>query len=216
MKTTRDGSSTLYVPELDEHYHSVHGAVQESRHVFLKMGFQHLLPRPHIDILEIGLGTGLNFWLTAEAVQDLETTVRYVGVDKYPVTREETDSVDYSAFLRSEFHFYDKSFIADSQVSEVDCINNKIRFEILESDFRDLNFSEAFDLIYYDAFGPRVQPHLWTQDLFEIMYRALRPGGVLVTYCAKGQVRRDMLACGFQVERLPGPPGKREMLRATK
>ena len=215
IKTTADGSKTIFVEELNEHYHSVHGALAESRHVFINAGF---LPvgDEKLHILELGFGTGLNVLTTLEANQKAGRNVFYTAVEAYPVKAIELAQLNYAALGLPD---------------EVSALNNKIHqtpweewqeitpnFKLLKQQkkFQEIIDKQLYHLIYFDAFAPEKQPELWTVEIFEKMYKALKPGGVLVTYCAKGQVKRNMKAAGFLVQGIPGPPGKREMTRATK
>lgn len=216
---TGDGSVTIHLPEWNEQYHSRHGAVQEALHVFIKMGLHYFLEgnkTDKISILEIGFGTGLNAFITALEAEKLQLKIDYTGVEAYPVEASEIRDLNYPAILSAE----DKKQV----FLEMHSTNWEKQEEIVphfsltkqQKKFQDLKEEEKYDLVYFDAFGARVQPELWTENIFSIMYRAMKPGGVLVTYAAKGSVRRAMQAVGFKVERLPGPPGKREMLRAVK
>ncbi len=213
---TADGSPSLRVSELNESYHSIHGALQESLHVFIRMGLEYIQFSNSLDILEMGFGTGLNTLLTAIHPQVEGKAIRYTGLEAYPLTADEWQSLDYPNQVD-----HPEAVRIYEQLHRTAWGNfNEIitGFELckLQVDIREFEALEAYDLVYYDAFGARVQPELWTADIFETMFRALRSGGVLVTYAAKGSVRRAMQEVGFTVERLPGPPGKREMLRATK
>ena len=219
--TTGDGSKTIQIEEWNEQYHSVHGAIQEANHVFIKHGLAFCLETlfqksTQISILEIGFGTGLNAFLTFQKAKELVSNINYVGVEAYPVFAEEILQLNYIEQLKVEH---------DSAVFETmhQCpwgishsISSKFQLTKQQKDFKDIEDESIYDLIYFDAFGARVQPELWTEDIFKIMYKALKSKGVLVTYSAKGSVRRAMQSVGFMVEKLPGPPGKREMLRARK
>lgn len=216
---TADGSSTIYLPELNEHYHSKHGAIQEAQHVFIKMGLLEVISRSNpseISILEIGFGTGLNALVTWQQILDKNIALNYTGVEAYPVLEEEIASLNFPEELNEiDGHSFFKKLHAASweethQLLENFTLTKQKKF------FHEIDDKLQYDLIYFDAFGARVQPDLWTVDIFKKMYDSLIPGGILVTYAAKGSVRRAMLEVGFLVERLPGPPGKREMLRATK
>ncbi len=213
---TADGSHTLYVPHLDEHYHSIHGAIQEALHVFIAMGLQHS-SLTNISILEIGFGTGLNALLTQLEAEKLNKNIYYHSLEAYPLSVNEVKDLNYIQEVKGEG--VQSKFEALHQVDwEKDvAINNGFTLrkqKVVLQEYQPIESS--IDLIYFDAFGPRVQPELWEKPIFDKMFTVLKPNGVLVTYCAKGDVRRTMLASGFTVERLPGPPGKREMLRATK
>ncbi|MGB1268451.1 MAG: tRNA (5-methylaminomethyl-2-thiouridine)(34)-methyltransferase MnmD [Flavobacteriaceae bacterium] len=211
---TSDGSTSINLPELNEQYHSKKGAINEAYHVFIRMGLD--LFSDDISILEIGFGTGLNAFITYLESERRQLNVNYVGVEAYPVLPEEVALLNYVPQLKAE-KFKDK-FEKMHAVSweESHSISHTYALTKRKQLFEDIKDENAFDLIYYDAFGSRVQPALWEESIFEIMFKALKNNGVLVTYAAKGSARRAMQKVGFTVERLDGPPGKREMLRATK
>ena len=221
--TTADGSKTIHLPDWNEQYHSKHGAVLEAVHVFIKTGLHHLCHSEldseslkSISILEIGFGTGLNAYLTLLESVKLNIDIDYVGVEAYPVNDQEIQVLNYSKIIinKDQDDLFDILHSVDwetkHQITDSFSLLKRNQF------FKDIDEVEAYSLIYFDAFGARVQPELWTEDIFKTMYKALKPKGVLVTYSAKGSVRRAMQAVGFTVERLPGPTGKREMLRAFK
>jgi tRNA U34 5-methylaminomethyl-2-thiouridine-forming methyltransferase MnmC len=215
---TADGSATIFLPEWNEHYHSKHGALQEALHVFIKTGLYHFLEKKstnNVSVLEIGFGTGLNALITYLEARKGNFFVDYTGVEAYPVTSEELTALDYAASFSEENVSEIFKALHEIPWEEKSSISDFFKLKKEKKFFGDIDHSEAFDLIYFDAFGPRVQPDLWTEEIFASMYKALKKGGVLVTYSAKGSVRRAMQTVGFEVERLPGPPGKREMLRAT-
>lgn len=216
---TDDGSVTIHLPEWNEQYHSKHGAVQEARHVFLKMGLHYFLEQHSLDelsILEIGFGTGLNAFLTLLEAEKLNLKINYTGVEAYPVPPEEVKFLNYpetcQAQEQSDLFFQ----LHDIEWEKLFPISDYFSLTKIKKKFAEVNDENLYDLIYFDAFGARVQPELWTEEIFSKMYNALRKNGVLVTYAAKGSVRRAMIASGFEVQKLPGPPGKREMLRAVK
>jgi len=214
--TTSDGSTTIYLPEWNEQYHSKHGAIQEAEHVFIKNGLQQFNDRTNINILEIGYGTGLNSFITFLEVQKTNMLVDYVGVEAYPVKQDEIVKLNYVTELKAQS--FAEVFIAMHTLpwNIKHDLNTIFSLTKRQQFFNEINDVEFFDLIYFDAFGARVQPELWTVVIFQKMYTALKLNGILVTYSAKGSVRRAMQEVGFEVERLPGPPGKREMLRGTK
>lgn len=218
--TTGDGSKTIQISEWDEQYHSKHGAIQEARHVFLGMGLQHYVSKMNstrpIAILEMGFGTGLNALLTLFEAQDLKTEIDYTGIEAYPVSEEEVAAMDYASQLTQTEALQYYNQMHSLSWDEQHPITTDFRLTKCQERFENITDIGLYDLVYFDAFGARVQPELWDEAIFEKMYTALRENGVLVTYAAKGSVRRAMQAVGFVVERLPGPPGKREMLRATK
>ena len=213
--TTNDGSTTIHLPDWDESYHSKHGAIQEAYHVFIKSGLS-LFEGKSVSILEIGFGTGLNAFITYLEAKKVNQTIDYVGVEAYPVFVEEALQMNYVSELNAsnEKDVFDKMH----QISweEKHTISSNFSLTKRKQFFQDINDENTFDLIYFDAFGFRVQPELWSLEIFQKMYKALKNNGVLVTYACRGSIKRAMLECGFKVEKLPGAPGKREMLRATK
>lgn len=215
LERTADGSYTLYVPELDEHYHSVKGALTESQHIFIEMGLKHS-PAPEPRILEIGLGTGLNAFLTLLAAEEMQRKVHYTGIERYPLAEETLRQLDYPGIIGKK---HEEDYYAIHQAPWEKGTNLSPWFTLhkIEGDFTRHTFQKGYDIIYFDAFAPEKQPEMWEQSLFNTLYNVLNKGGILTTYCAKGVVRRMLQTAGFTVERLPGPPGgKREILRATK
>lgn len=212
---TLDGSTTIHIPEWNECYHSKHGAIQEAQHVFIKNGLA-LFPNRNVAILEIGFGTGLNAFITLLESKKMQQSIDYVGVEAYPVSVDELLSMNYV----SELNVMEQSAVFDamhaSNWGEKLTLTTDFSLTKRKQFFEDINDIDDYDLIYFDAFGYRVQPDLWSTAIFEKMYKALKNNGVLVTYAARGVVKRSMLAVGFTVEKLEGPPGKREMFRATK
>lgn len=216
IRTTEDGSSTIYVPELKENYHSTHGAVQESMHVFIDAGLKKVHSVQPIKILEMGFGTGLNCLLTYLNMP--ETQIEYYAVEKHPVDEAMVKQLNFSENLglnKQQTGFFKWIHTSEWDISTR---HTKDKFLLRKSkvDFLQIEPKQKFHLIYFDAFAPEVQPKLWTLEVFSKMYDLLEHCGVLTTYCAKGQVRRNMIEAGFKVERLPGPPGKRQILRAIK
>lgn len=273
FEITEDGSHTLYVPELNEHYHSTHGALQESTHIFIKDGLLHRLrahvsdrpdqphsqrngeeqqyyseqsqqPTPSITLLEIGFGTGLNALLTLLEAEKRGINLFYHTLERYPISVEAAQHLNYPAMLKN---LENKMAVENppqnnqNDLSDGRLVNNTIEKQFLQlhtapweqattinPNFtllkQEIDFSrpatfipvKKIDLIYFDAFAPKKQPEMWTQKIFDHLYRISNRGAMLTTYCAQGVVRRSLQTAGFQVERLPGPPGKREILRATK
>ena len=219
--TTADGSKTIQIEEWNEQYHSIHGAIQEANHVFIKHGLLFtienlVLQNSNLSILEIGFGTGLNAFLTLLKGEELNQNIHYTGIEAYPVKSEELQQLNYVELLSAESRRVAFESLHQSSWEIVQTVTPHFQLIKLRKQFQDIHDENVFDLIYFDAFGPRVQPELWTEHIFKIMYKALKPNGILVTYSAKGSVRRAMQSVGFLVEKLPGPPGKREMLRARK
>lgn len=212
---TADGSTTIHLEEWDEHYHSVHGAIQEARHVFIKNGLD-TFPDGKVAVLEIGFGTGLNAFITLLEAKRRGLAIDYTGVEAYPVASEELQQLNYVGELKAEQQLPLFGKMHAVSWEETHPISGEFVLTKRKQSFTAIEDKEKFNLIYFDAFGPRVQPELWTGEIFSRMYDALKEKGVLVTYSAKGSVRRAMQSVGFTVERLPGPPGKREMLRAVK
>ncbi len=223
---TEDGSATIYIPEWDESYHSRHGAVQEAYHVFIKNGLNLIPDNNEISILEIGLGTCLNclITLTESALRNLK--INYTGIEKYPVSEEEFSILNYPKSLKTfntELNFPEEELsrfykeLINAEWEEKTLVIPGFNLTKIQADFLDFGYPEKqFDLIYFDAFGARVQPELWTENLFEKLYQSMKSGGIFTTYSAKGSVRRALKEVGFRVEKKPGPPGKREMLVAIK
>ncbi|WPR71520.1 tRNA (5-methylaminomethyl-2-thiouridine)(34)-methyltransferase MnmD [Flavobacterium sp. NG2] len=212
---TLDGSTTIHIKDWNESYHSKHGAIQEAQHVFIKNGLS-LFENKNIAILEIGFGTGLNAFVTYIESKRLKQKIDYTGVEAYPISSQELEAMNYIDELKVN-HFsgiFNKMHVSDwESTSEMD-----VDFVLTKRKqlFQEINDRGKYDLIYFDAFGYRVQPELWSTEIFQKMFAALKDNGVLVTYAARGVVKRSMIEVGFSVEKLAGPPGKREMLRATK
>jgi len=216
---TSDGSNSLFVESLNEHFHSHFGALQESEHIFICSGLcsPELIHFEKFSIFEMGLGTGLNAFLTYYHAQKLKKKVFYESVELYPVTQEEYLRLNY-AQLVNEINaeaIFNKIHTCKWNIPQSlshNFILQKHALSILNFDFP----VEKYNLIYFDAFSPKVQPELWTRALFEKLYSSLQPKGILVTYCTKGIVKNRLREVGFEIEKLPGPIGKREILRARK
>jgi len=212
---TRDGSTTIHIEEWDECYHSRFGAIQEAQHVFIKKGLS-LFENETVSILEIGFGTGLNAFITFLEYSKFNQKIDYVGVEAYPVTIEEANMMNYVTELNAENERATFDRLHQCNWGEEVVLNKDFVFTKRKQFFASIGDVEQFDLIYFDAFGYDVQPELWTAQIFEIMYRALKNQGILVTYAARGVIKRNMIEAGFRVEKLEGAPGKREMFRAIK
>ena len=212
---TDDGSTTIRIPDWDENYHSTHGAIQEAKHVFIKNGLNLFQKQDSISILEIGFGTGLNAFITF-----LETLtkdkVNYVGIEAYPISEEEIAQMNYVSELQATQYqeIFDKMHTSDWESKQI--ITDNFILTKRKQFFQDIDDKEQYDLIYFDAFGFPLQPELWSEAIFKKMYDALLPKGTLVTYACRSSIKNAMLSVGFSIEKLPGAPGKREMLRATK
>ena len=212
---TRDGSTTIHIEEWDECYHSRFGAIQEAQHVFIKNGLS-LFENNVVSILEIGFGTGLNAFITFLESKKLHQTIHYTGVEAYPVSAEEVRLMNYVSELNAEHESFFFEKMHKCNWEEPIILREDFLFTKRKQFFADIDDFEKFDLIYFDAFGFDVQPELWSTAIFQKMYDALKPKSVLVTYAARGVVKRSMVEVGFTVEKLEGPPGKREMFRARK
>jgi tRNA U34 5-methylaminomethyl-2-thiouridine-forming methyltransferase MnmC len=212
---TLDGSTTIHLQEWDECYHSKHGAIQEAKHVFIKNGLSLFENNP-VSILEIGFGTGLNAFITFLEATQKQQNINYVGVEAYPVEATEVLAMNYVSELKATEH--EEVFVKmhKSPWDQKEQISTDFSLTKRKQFFDEIDDVEVFDLIYFDAFGYRVQPELWSTEIFQKMYNSLKPNGVLVTYAARGVVKRSMISVGFTVEKLAGPPGKREMFRAFK
>jgi len=212
---TRDGSTTIHIEEWDECYHSRFGAIQEAQHVFIKKGLS-LFENDSVSILEIGFGTGLNAFITFLESPRMQQTIHYVGVEAYPVSIEEAALMNYVVELDAENERPIFEKMHECRWEEKISFNDNFYLTKRKQFFADIDDKELFNLIYFDAFGYDVQPELWSTAIFQKMYDALKPKGVLVTYAARGVIKRSMMEAGFTVEKLEGAPGKREMFRARK
>lgn len=213
---TADGSKTIYIPEWDEHYHSSHGALQEAQHVFIGNGLNKMTAE-YLTILEMGFGTGLNALLTYFSSEKRQQYVHYIGIEAFPPSEEEIAAMDYASFSPDPEALDVYNELHNAPWNNALSISEHFVIEKQKCSLEDARVETGtVDLIYYDAFAPKVQPELWTAEIFQMLYDWMAPGGILVTYCAQGQVKRNMKAAGFRIEPLPGPPGKREMTRAVK
>ncbi|CAM2885432.1 tRNA U34 5-methylaminomethyl-2-thiouridine-forming methyltransferase MnmC [Flavobacterium succinicans] len=212
---TLDGSTTIQIEDWDECYHSKHGAIQEAKHVFIKNGLA-LFPAQSLSILEIGFGTGLNTFITFLEAKKLQQTISYVGVEAYPISVAELQGMNYVSELQAASDQTVFDAIHSSDWEKTVALASNFSLTKRQQFFEDISDQAQYDLIYFDAFGYRVQPDLWSTEIFKKMFDALKNKGVLVTYAARGVVKRSMIEVGFTVEKLEGPPGKREMFRATK
>lgn len=211
---TSDGSHTLFVPEIDESYHSTHGAIQESRHIFIEAGLKQCT-KSEISVLEIGFGTGLNAFLTLLEAEKCNQKIHFTTLEMYPVSVEKALQLNYPEELAQEDRANFEKMHTSTWNEEIQ-ITPYFTLNKIETDFTSYTFEEKFDVVFFDAFSPEKQPEMWTQKQFEKIYASCNSGAILITYCAKGTVRRAMQAAGFAVERLPGPKGKREILRCLK
>ena len=215
LHLTEDGSETLYSSEMQESYHSLNGAVQESKHVFIEAGLKHCTKKS-IHLFEIGFGTGLNALLTWGEAKRSHLDITYTAIEAFPLPLETTSALGYDSLepiLHDDaFNLLHGASWGNPVILEKDCFS----LYKLKGDFTSMSFQSRFDLLYFDAFAPEKQPEMWEEHLFARLFENLNENGILVTYCAKGEVRRRLQRCGFRVERIPGPPGKREMIRAVK
>ena len=224
IEKTDDGSATLFVPELNEHYHSTKGARTESQHIFIDMGLK-ASPAATPRVLEIGFGTGLNAWLTLEEAERSGRNIHYTGLELYPL---EWQTIEQLGYISND----EQLTTSDRQQPAIELFKQlhtspwekdvqltpHFTLRKIETDVNKWRVENSpFNLVYFDAFAPEKQPEMWSQELFNRLYVLLDKDGILTTYCAKGVVRRMLQTAGFTVERLPGPPGgKREILRARK
>ena len=215
LRRTADGSHTIYVEELDETYHSAHGAIQEALHVFIRNGLESLQQKPSsgIRVLEMGLGTGLNAWLTALHAKH---PIEYTGIEAFPLEATLLDSLNYTVdYSREDQLCFQR--ISNAKWEMFEEIRPEFQLKKLCISIENAELPlEYFDLVYYDAFGPRAQKELWELEPLSKVVHAMKKGGVFSTYCAQGQFKRNLKALGLEVESLPGPPGKREMTRAVR
>ncbi len=213
---TKDGSHSLYNSELNEHYHSVHGAIQESLHVFIEAGLKYLTKQKEIKILEVGFGTGLNVLLSLIESSKQNTKINYTTIEAFPLDSNIVANLNY--IKQHDAYLFEEKFnlIHSCKWNNEIKISNNFVFTKLNSKMQNVVLNEHYDLIYFDAFAPSSQPEMWTKDIFKKIFNATNTNGILVTYCAKGEVKRTLKNVGYTVESIKGPPGKREMIRAVK
>lgn len=212
---TSDGSHSLYIPEMDEQYHSKHGAIAEAKKVFIEYGLEFLSnSKKQLKILEVGFGTGLNALLTMEYVLNNYLEVNYDALEKYPLNKEEISTLNYVKLLGAEQEYF--SFIHECDWNKESTFKG-FSIRKVNDDLKSILLENSYDLIYFDAFAPEKQANMWSHEIFEKLFKALHIQGVLTTYCVKGEIRRRLQNIGFEVEKLKGPEGgKREVLRAIK
>ncbi|MBC7914824.1 MAG: tRNA (5-methylaminomethyl-2-thiouridine)(34)-methyltransferase MnmD [Pyrinomonadaceae bacterium] len=216
--TTADGSKTIFNAEVGENYHSKHGALQESKHVFLKSGLEFYIernPKTTLNILEVGFGTGLNFLLSAEYCLQNRLALSYTGIEAYPLSLQMISQTGFESYVSSSVFQnlitnYELSFQSERQINEYCSLT------IANCKLQDFETLQTFDVLYFDAFAAIHQPEMWTDEALENCCKYLKPGGVFVTYAITGNLKRSMKSLGFEIEKAAGAPGKREMLRAIK
>ena len=215
---TADGSNTLFNETIGEHYHSAHGALQESKHVFIAAGLQHSIeknPNQEIKILEVGFGTGLNFILSFAHCEENKVKLNYTGIEAFPLTRDVIEQTGYQEYVSPEIW---ENFISkyQSALTNPQNLSSLCELTIAHTTLIDFSSENLFDVVYYDAFSVQHQPAMWTNEMIAHACNFIKPGGIFVSYAITGNLKRAVKACGFTIEKLPGAPGKREMLRAIK
>jgi tRNA U34 5-methylaminomethyl-2-thiouridine-forming methyltransferase MnmC len=218
MVITGDGSNTLFLPRLNEHYHSINGAITESVHVYIRNGLELLVNKDNLSIFEMGFGTGLNTLLTAMAAIERGLNITYHSLDKFPIDPELAGRLNYADHLSSVDCQANLLFSSIHQApwNTVTMIHPRFYLHKIEGDLLDFTPDFSYDLIYFDAFAPGKQPDMWTGEILHRLLLQLNPGGIFTTYCAKGEIRRLLRDNGLTVMKIPGPPGKREIMRALK
>ncbi|MAC94384.1 MAG: SAM-dependent methyltransferase [Flavobacteriales bacterium] len=213
---TGDGSHSFYLPEMDEHYHSKHGSIAESQHIFIQSALLYKAKETEqLKVFEVGMGTGLNVYLTALTAQKNKLKIEMHSIEAYPIKIEEAKKLNYAEILEESASIFYQ--IHESSWEELHKINNYFHLLKINDQLENFNLKESYDLIYFDAFAPEKQEELWSPEIFKKLYKALNANGILVTYCVKGIIRRRLQENGFKIEKLKGPVGgKREMLRAIK
>jgi tRNA U34 5-methylaminomethyl-2-thiouridine-forming methyltransferase MnmC len=215
---TADGSNTIYNPQVGENYHSINGALQESRHVFLNAGLQYFLdnnPVKQVSVLEVGFGTGLNFLLSADFCADNKIELNYTGIEAYPLSDELVSSTGYNKYVNAEtweslLNNYQSALTIPTELGPY------CKLQIANSQLMDFQSKEKFDVIYFDAFAAGHQPEMWNEEAISHTVGFLKTGGVFVTYAITGNLKRMLKALGLQIQKIPGAAGKREMLRSVK
>lgn len=218
IRKTKDGSDTLWVPEMKESFHSLNGAITESQHVFLNNGlhyFCQLFKAKEVSILEIGFGTGLNALLTCCYGQENQQNIAYTSLEPFPLQNALIEQLNYSQqILNPQAHGW-YARLHSSLWNQIEQINTYFSILKIDKKIQDHTKLNEYDICFFDGFAPGKQPEIWEIKVLDIVRKSLKASGILVTYCAQGQFKRDLSTLGFQVERLPGPPGKMEMTRAT-
>jgi len=214
IKLTEDGSHTIYIPELNEHYHSTHGAIQEAIHIYINAGLKFTDRNP-IRILEIGFGTGLNTYLSLVEAENSNRSIVYHSLERYPIEEEQLNVLNYPDLIEFENRDLFKK-LHETEWDQTCEISNNFSLKKISGDLKIIEFKDKYDLIFFDAFAPDIQPDLWTEAIFRKLYNCSNPNAILMTYCSKGIVKRALRASGFEVKRLAGPPGKHHILRASK
>lgn len=213
---TKDISNTIYLPEIGEHYHSVNGAIGESGHVFISAGFNSCC-KQEIKIFEVGFGTGLNALLSYIDATKKGKSILYYAIELYPLENDVIKQLNYPLMLKSAEDLSEVFFkLHDAQWNVQVKINSNFTLHKIHGDIKNGIHINGFDVVYFDAFAPEKQPEMWTQEIFDEIFKRLNEGGTLVTYCAKGEIKRRLKRSGFKVEPLHGFAGKREMTRAWK
>ena len=215
---TEDGSHTIFLPELNETYHSTHGAIQESQYVFIEKGLEYAASfgRKSLKIFEVGFGTGLNALLSLIYAEKNKISIHYQTIEAYPLATEYISKLNYPDLING--HSASESFMRLHQ-AQWNCwieITPYFQLKKNKAEIQEILIGDKFDVCYFDAFAPSKQPEMWDISMLEKVKNLLEPKGIFVTYCAKGQLKRDLKSLGFEVETLPGPPGKKEMVRAIK
>jgi tRNA U34 5-methylaminomethyl-2-thiouridine-forming methyltransferase MnmC len=214
LVVTADGSHTIWLPEINEHYHSAFGAVTESEHIFIRSGLDIVLgTKDNLTVFEVGFGTGLNAYLTGLKALKTGKRIHYYAIEKYPVPYKVVESLNYPVEKENPALFYQ---IHECGWDSDNVIHSNFTLNKINSDVTGYKPPPGIDLVYFDAFSPEVQPEMWTAEIFNALYLSMNSGGILTTYCVKGSVKRTLRNCGFEIEKIPGPPGKREILRARK
>ncbi|MBV6484893.1 MAG: tRNA 5-methylaminomethyl-2-thiouridine biosynthesis bifunctional protein MnmC [Flavobacteriales bacterium] len=217
FKITGDNSHTLLVKELNETYHSTKGAINEALHVFMKKGLNDYHEKTNCEkliVFEVGFGTGLNAHLAHLFAKQHQLKIDYISIEAHPLDLSIIKQLNYSELIPSEQSAYLK--LHEVEWNKAVEIDEYFTLTKLHQELKDVVLENTIDVLFFDAFAPNIQPELWTKEVFESMFKALKPEGVLVTYCAKGVVKRTIKEVGFNLETLAGPPGKREMIRAVK
>jgi tRNA U34 5-methylaminomethyl-2-thiouridine-forming methyltransferase MnmC len=215
IKTSDDGSHTVVSEKFQVTYHSIHGAITESKVVFIEAGLEYLYQskKNNISVFEMGFGTGLNAFMTALWAEEKNVNLSYTGIEAYPISEDNFTQLNFADFLGSKDLFLK---IHHAPWNQKVTLSPHFNVQKIETKLQDYKNDDLYDVIFYDAFGPGAQQELWEAVMMDKMFKILSPGGLLVTYCAQGQFRRNLKQAGFTVEKIPGPPGKREMTRALK